>query len=70
MKKTDIQELRSKTVEELEQLVQAHREELMQGRFKRVTQGEGLGVKARAMRRNIARLMTIITEKKAAAAKA
>jgi len=70
MKKTEIQELRSKTVEELEQLVQAHREELMQGRFKRVTQGESLGIKGRAVRRNIARLLTIITEKKAAAAEA
>jgi ribosomal protein L29 len=70
MKKSELQELRSKPIEDLVQSVQAHREELMQGRFKRVSQGEGLGVKGRALRRNIARLQTIISEKKAQAAKA
>jgi len=70
MKKSEIEELRSKSVEELEQLVQAHREQLMQGRFQRVSKGEGLGVKARALSRNVARLLTIIAEKKAAAPQA
>ncbi|MDA3959565.1 MAG: 50S ribosomal protein L29 [Planctomycetota bacterium] len=70
MKKSEIQDLRTKSIEELETSLQAHREELMRGRFDQVTKGEGIGVRARSLRRNVARLQTIIAEKKGEAAKA
>ena len=70
MKKSEVQDLRDKSIEELEAAVVAAREELFKGRFKQATEGQGLGVQARNLRRQVARLLTVINEKKAAAASA
>ena len=63
MKATDKQELRALSVEELREQALAKREELFRGRLSQATEGEGLGMKARNLRRVIARLETLIQEK-------
>lgn len=63
MKTTEKQELRALSVEELREQMQAKREQLFRGRLSQATEGQGLGVKARVIRRDIARLETLITEK-------
>lgn len=63
MKATEKQELRDLTVEELRELANSKREQLFRGRLSQATEGKGLGVKARVIRRDIARLETLITEK-------
>lgn len=68
MKKSEIQALRAQSIDELATAAQGLREELMRGRFAQATKGEGLGVRARSLRRAIARIETIITEKQKAAA--
>lgn len=63
MKSTEKQELRQLSVEELRELATSKREQLLRGRVSQATEGKGLGVKARIIRRDIARLETLITEK-------
>ena len=70
MKTTEKQELRALSVEELRAQAAAKREELFKGRLSQATEGEGLGIKARNIRRDIARLETIITEKTKAGSEA
>ncbi len=64
MKATKTSELREKSVEELEQLVLDERANLYKARrdlvFRRVTDTESL----KTRRHNIARMLTLITEKK------
>lgn len=65
MKRDDLKLLRDKSVDELQAEVVTLREELLKGRFSQALEGTGLGVQARAKRRQVARLMTIINQKKA-----
>lgn len=66
MKKSEREELRQQSVEELQAAIKEAREELLKGRVEAVTENAGLGVRARQLRRNIARMLTIINEKKQA----
>ena len=66
MKKSEREELRQQSVEELQAAIKEAREELLKGRVEAVTESAGLGVRARQLRRNIARMLTIINEKKQA----
>lgn len=63
MKRTDMQELRALSVEDLREQANAKREQLFRGRLSQATEGAGLGMKARGLRRDIARIETLITEK-------
>ncbi len=68
MKKSEREELRSKTVDELNELIKEAREELLKGRLSQVAEGAGIGLRARQLSRNIARMLTFINEKRQAAA--
>jgi len=63
MKKSELRELREKDVDELKEQLAADRKALFQGRFERASEGKKLGAEARRLRRNIARCLTMITEK-------
>lgn len=67
MKNSELQELRTQDVADLQSQIVDLRRELLDGRIKSVTQGETPGMAKRRLRRQIARLLTIINEKKAAA---
>ncbi len=66
MKKSEIEELRQQSVEDLQASIKENRQELLNGRFEQVAEGTGHGVKSRQLRRDIARKLTIINEKKKA----
>ena len=63
MKRTAKAELRSKPVAELAKLAEELRAQMFKGRIAGAVEGKSLGGKARVMRRQIARLQTIIREK-------
>ena len=62
MKRNEKAELRGKTRKELEAMVADFRQDLLDGRTKQVTEGESLGVRGRRIRRDIARILTVIRE--------
>lgn len=70
MKKSNKAELRSKSVEDLQALAKAARESLMKARFAKSAEGKAITMQQRVQRRQVARLETLIAEKKSAAAKA
>lgn len=70
MKKTAKAELRAKTADDLQVLAKAARDTLMKGRFAKSAEGKAITMQQRVQRRQIARLETMIAEKKSAAAKA
>jgi ribosomal protein L29 len=63
MKRSAKAELRSLPVEDLQKQAAELREQIFKGRVARAVEGKGLGAKARDLRRRIARLETIITER-------
>ena len=70
MKKSNKAELRAKSVEDLQALAKAARESLMKARFAKSAEGKAITMQQRVQRRQVARLETLIAEKKSAAAKA
>jgi ribosomal protein L29 len=67
MKKTVIAELRAKSAEDLEALVKSARDTLMKGRFAKSAEGKAITMQQRVQRRQVARLETLISQKKSAA---
>jgi ribosomal protein L29 len=67
MKKSNKAELRAKSVEDLQALVKAARENLMKARFAKSAEGKAITMQQRVQRRQVARLETLIAEKKSAA---
>lgn len=70
MKKSQLQELRSKSDEELKAEIERLRGEMLKARFAAALEGKRLGMRTRANRRQVARLLTILRERELAAAKA
>lgn len=70
MKKTVKAELRAKSADDLQVLAKAARETLMKGRFAKSAEGKAITMQQRVQRRQVARLETMIAEKKSAAAQA
>lgn len=68
MKKTAKNDLRCKDASELAKMADGLRREMLQSRFASALEGKQKGMKYRSARRQIARLETIISEKRAAAA--
>lgn len=64
MKLTEKQELRALPIADLRQQANEKREQLFRGRLSQAVEGQGLGMKARTIRRDIARIETVITEKR------
>lgn len=67
MKRNDKQALRDKSAAELTKIVEDSRKELLGGRTAKITEGKTLGVKGRMIRRNVARCLTLLTQKQQAA---
>jgi ribosomal protein L29 len=65
MKKTDKDKLRERTVDELLAEAESLRGSMLKARFTVSLEGKKLGQQYRKARRQIARLETIITQKKA-----
>ncbi len=65
MKKTELSKLRSRSVDDLRSDAEGLRGDLLKARFATRLEGKAKGVKYRALRRQIARINTIITEKSA-----
>jgi ribosomal protein L29 len=70
MKKTALAELRAKSAEDLQVLAKAARETLMKARFAKSAEGKAITMQQRVQRRQVARLESMIAEKKSAAAQA
>jgi len=70
MKKTVKAELRAKSADDLQALAKSARETLMKGRFAKSAEGKAITMQQRVQRRQVARLETLIAEKKSAAAQA
>jgi ribosomal protein L29 len=68
MKRTAKAELRAKSVADLAKQTEELREQLFRGRIAVAVEGKTLGGKARDIRRQIARLQTLISEKQPKAA--
>ena len=66
MKKSEREALSQHSVEELQAAIKEARETLLKGRIEQVTDNSGLGGKAKDLRRNIARMLTIIKQKEQA----
>lgn len=62
MKRSDLAELRAKPADELKKIAADLREQLFRGRLNQSIEGKGLGGKVRQMRRQVARLETILFE--------
>lgn len=65
MKNTALAELRAKSGDELKKMADDLRDQLFRGRLTASVEGKGLGGKVRQMRRQVARLETIIREQSA-----
>lgn len=63
MKKSEKEELRQMSADDLQAAIKEAREELLKGRIEQVTEGAGIGVRARELRRRVARMLTILKEK-------
>ncbi|MBA3700600.1 MAG: 50S ribosomal protein L29 [Planctomycetes bacterium] len=70
MKKTVLAELRAKSADDLQVLAKAARETLMKARFAKSAEGKAITMQQRVQRRQVARLESLIAEKKSAAAQA
>jgi ribosomal protein L29 len=70
MKRSDLQDLRAKSVDELKDEIDDCRKQLMDGRIAGVVEGKGLGMQAHNLRRHIARCLTLINDKEQAEVKA
>ncbi len=68
MKRTAKAELRATSAVDLGKKALELREQLLKGRLAGAVEGKGLGIKARQMRRQIARIETILGEQQLAAA--
>jgi len=68
MKKSAKAELRAKSLQDLEAMATELRTGLMQTRFARAVEGKQITIKQRDQRRQVARLETLIAEKRAAQA--
>ncbi len=68
MKRTAKAELRSASAADLGKKSLELREQLLKGRLAGAVEGKGLGIKARHLRRQIARIETILGEQKRSAA--
>ncbi len=64
MKRTAKAELRSKSADELKKMGQELREGMFKGRIAGAVEGKGLGGKARQMRRQVARIETLLSEQR------
>lgn len=64
MKKTEMEELRALSIDELHARIDEARRGLLQGRIAQVAEGTRRGAAARTARRQIARMLTIIQQKK------
>lgn len=64
MKRTAKAELRSKSIEDLTKEAAELREAIFRGRIAGAVEGKSLGGRRRDMRRQIARIETILAEKK------
>jgi ribosomal protein L29 len=69
MKKTVKAELRAKSADDLKVLAKAARDSLMKGRFTKSVEGKPITIQQRVLRRQVARLETLIAEKLAGAKK-
>jgi ribosomal protein L29 len=69
MKKTAKAELRAKSAEDLKALAKAARDSLMKARFTKSVEGKPITIQQRVLRRQVARLETLIAEKQAGAKK-
>ncbi len=67
MKRNAKAELRAKSADDLRKQIDEHRQTMLRARFAQRLEGKGMGIKYRALRRQIARLNTILTEKQKAA---
>lgn len=70
MKRSQMQELRSKRDDELKAEVERLRTEMLKARIAATLEGKRLGMRTRANRRQVARILTILRERELAAAKA
>ncbi len=68
MKRTAKAELRATSAVDLGKKALELREQLLKGRLAGAVEGKGLGIKARQMRRQIARIETILGEQQRSAA--
>jgi ribosomal protein L29 len=67
VKRSEKADLRGKTADELTKMATELRESLFKGRFASASEGKGLGGKARGIRRQIARIETLLSEARRAA---
>lgn len=65
MKRTEITKLRDKSAEELGGMARELRESMLKARIARAMEGKQAGMQYRAMRRQIARIETLIGQKAA-----
>src|SRR3954468_8612630 len=70
MKKSELIKLREKTAEELGGMATELRDTLLKGRFAAALEGKGMGIKTRGIRRQIARIETLLSQRGAAGAPA
>lgn len=68
MKKSAKAELRAKSAEDLAALAKTARDTLMKARFSKSVEGKAITIQQREQRRQVARLETMLTEKKTAKA--
>ena len=64
MKRTAKADLRAKSVEDLTKQADELRQQMLKGRMTRAVEGKGIGGKARQLRRQVARLETILGERR------
>ena len=69
MKKSAKTDLRAKSPDDLKALAKSARDGLLKARISKSVEGKAITIKYRDVRRQIARLETLITEKSAAAGK-
>ena len=67
MKKTVKAELRAKSADDLKVMAKAARESMLKGRIAKSVEGKAIGIKQRDLRRQVARLETLLSEKAAKA---
>jgi ribosomal protein L29 len=65
MKRTEIDKLRNKSVDDLKTLIGELRDGMLKARIARSMEGKQVGVQYRQNRRQIARISTILTQKAA-----
>ncbi len=63
MKKSELTKMREKTAEELTGMAKELRETLLKGRFAAALEGKGMGIKTRGMRRQIARIESMLSQR-------